>query len=57
MGIRKKMAEKGIKMGTDKEGFMVGRVKIEGERLKIVGVYIRENGKGIKGNGAVNGGQ
>lgn len=57
MGIRKEMVEKGIKMGTDKEGFMVGRVKIEGERLKIVGVYIRENGKGIKGNGAVNGGQ
>lgn len=57
MGIRKEIAEKGIKMGTGKEGFMVERVKMEGERLKIVEVYIRENRKSIKGNGAVNGGQ
>lgn len=42
MGIRKEMAEKGLKIETDREGFMIGRIKMDGERWRIVEVYIRE---------------
>lgn len=37
-GIRKVMMEKGRKMETGREGLMVGMVKSEKERWRIVGV-------------------
>lgn len=45
MGIRRELMEEGVKMETEKEELMVGRVKRGKERWRIVGVYIKARGR------------
>lgn len=42
MRIRKEIIEKGSRIESVREGFMVGRVNRRRERWKIIGVYVRE---------------
>lgn len=43
MGIRREMLEKGTKIETEREGIIIGRVKQEEERWRVVGVYVNKN--------------
>ncbi|XP_029163724.1 golgin subfamily A member 6-like protein 22, partial [Nylanderia fulva] len=45
MGMRKEIAEKGEEMEMEKEGFAIGRVKVGGERWRVIGIYA---GQGIE---------
>ena len=44
MGIRKGLKEKGTEMEIDKEGMIVGKVRIGGDNWKIIGVYAKKEG-------------
>lgn len=41
MGIRRGMVEKGMRIESDGEGVMVGKLREKKERWRIVGVYVR----------------
>nr|XP_012235057.1 PREDICTED: trichohyalin-like [Linepithema humile] len=44
MGIRKDILENGTGIEKEKEGIMVGNIKIGEKRWKIIGVYVRREG-------------
>lgn len=46
MRIKREIIEKGMKVETEREGLMVGRVKIGEERWRLVGVYVRKEEMG-----------
>jgi len=43
MGIRKEVMEKGQEIKSEREGIIEGRVRVGGERWKIIGVYVKGN--------------
>lgn len=45
MGIKKEIWERDTKIETEKEGFIVGRVRLGEEGWRVVGIYAREGGE------------
>lgn len=41
MGMRKGLKERGVEMKAEREGIIVGMVKLGGEVWKVIGVYVR----------------
>jgi len=47
MGIRRELIEKERGIKTEKEGIIVGKIKLGMQRWRIVGVYIKDNMEGM----------
>lgn len=55
MGIRRDLIEKGKEINVEDEGVVVGEVRRESEKWRIIGVYVSKGGRGNDGKGSETG--